>query len=70
MVRDNIVKNLLLACLFAVLAGCASSPSVAPTQPSPAKPSNQPARFDYERDDDLDQDLSRAISSDRQNGIA
>jgi type IV pilus biogenesis protein CpaD/CtpE len=65
-VRDIAVKILLLAFLAAGLSGCASSPSATPARPG----STQPARFDYERDDDLDQDLSRAISADSQKGIA
>jgi len=69
-VRDIAVKLLLLAMLAAVLSGCASSSPVTPAQPSPIKPSNQPARFDYERDDDLDQDLSHAVSFNRRKGIA
>lgn len=64
------MKILLLACIVAVLSGCASSPSGNPARPAPTKPANQPARFDYERDDDLDQDLSRAISADRQQELA
>ncbi|MFM7411795.1 MAG: hypothetical protein ACKO6E_01065 [Planctomycetota bacterium] len=64
------MKHILLASLLAVLSGCASTPSVTPVQPSPTKPSNQPSRFDYERDDDLDEDLSRSSAADSPKAIA
>jgi outer membrane biogenesis lipoprotein LolB len=50
------VKILCLSVAAALLAACASLP----VQPSSERPSATPARFDYERDDDLDDDLSRA----------
>lgn len=50
------VKILCLGVAAALLVACAA----VPIQPSSERPSSTPARFDYERDDDLDDDLSRA----------
>ncbi len=60
------MKLLFLGLAVAVLPACA----VAPIQPSSERPSSAPARFDYERDDDLDDDLSRAEESVRGEKLA
>jgi hypothetical protein len=51
---DANMKFFLLA--LVLLPAC----STIPLHPSEQKPSSIPARFDYERDDELDDDLSRA----------
>lgn len=53
---NALVKLVFLGLTAALLAACAA----VPIQPSSEIPSSTPARFDYERDDDLDDDLSRA----------
>jgi hypothetical protein len=55
--RHDRVKKLLLPALGALLAGC-TTPSGAPTLPIKTAPAA--ARYDNDRPDDLDHDLSRS----------
>jgi len=55
------VKLLIPALAAALLAACTNSP----IHPTPLPSPSAPARFDYERDDELDDDLSRAGGSAR-----
>jgi hypothetical protein len=50
------MKFLCLFCALAFLPACGTIQ----VQPSTLERSSVPARFDYERDDDLDDDLSRS----------
>lgn len=50
------MRNLLLLLAIILLPACTSLP----VKPSTIERSSTPARFDYERDDGLDDDLSRS----------
>lgn len=57
--RHDCVKKLFLPAVFALLTGC-TNPSGAPLLP--IKPAPATPRYDNERADDLDHDLSRTAA--------
>jgi hypothetical protein len=60
------MRLFMLTCALALLPACGSLP----VKPSTQERSSAPARFDYERDDDLDDDLSRLSIPARNTQIA